>query len=80
MKVMSKKTKLSREDIFEKARNSFEGKLGLTGNGTEDKCCIEFSSDIGFVTVQVVESEDENEVILTTREWEYQIERFLLNL
>ena len=80
MKVMSKKTKLNRKDIFEKARDSFEGKLGLTVTDTEDKCCMEFSSEIGFVTVKVVESEDENEVILTTREWEYQIERFLSNL
>ena len=77
---MSKKTKLDREEVFKKARDTFEGKFGLAGSDIEDECCMEFTSEIGFVTVKVVESGDENEVILTTREWEYQIEGFLLNL
>ncbi len=80
MKVMSKKTKLSFDEIMRKAKAAFEGRYGLTITDIEEGCCIEFSSDIGFVTVKVVESDDENEVTLTTREWEFQIEKFLANL
>jgi hypothetical protein len=41
---------------------------------------MEFVSDLGYITVEIIEHEDENEVILRTREWEYQVEQFITNL
>jgi hypothetical protein len=80
MLVMSKITKLSPKDILDKARKFFDGKYGLRMLESDPSCCAHFTSDVGFVTVRVVSSGDYNEAVLETRDWDYQIQEFLMRL
>jgi hypothetical protein len=77
---MSKKVQIPARKIVELARAYFEDHFGLSLQEHIADCCAEFTGDIGFVTVQVVELNSHNEVVLTTREWEYQIQDFLSGL
>ncbi|MHA2042096.1 MAG: hypothetical protein ACW975_09560 [Candidatus Thorarchaeota archaeon] len=77
---MSKRTKLEREEIIRRAKMKFDGRFGLAAKNPNAECCMEFVSDLGYITVEIIEHEDENEVILRTREWEYQVEQFITNL
>ena len=53
MKVMSKTTALSTEKIIKKAVDYFDSKLGLEIKDRTDNCCIDFRSNLGFVTLQI---------------------------
>lgn len=77
---MSKKVQIPAREIVEMARAYFEDQFGLSLKEHIADCCAEFTGDIGFVTVQVVELPNHSEVVLTTREWEYQIQDFLNHL
>jgi hypothetical protein len=77
MKVMSKKTKLSAEKVIQKAKDYFEDELGLEVQNGSAECCIEFRSNLGFVIVEAIGENQEREVKVTTREYEYQIQEFL---
>lgn len=77
MKAMSKKTKMSADEVFQAAKDYFDGNLGLRLTDETNGCCIEFSSNLGFVTVKTVGDDHDNEVTVSTREFEYQIEDFL---
>ncbi|MFX1332754.1 MAG: hypothetical protein ACFE9W_14445 [Promethearchaeota archaeon] len=74
---MSKRTKLSNEEVIQRAKDYFENRLGLEIRDESSDCCIEFASNLGFVTVQAIEDDQGREVKLTTREYEYQIQEFL---
>lgn len=80
MRVMSKQTKMNPRDIVEQAREYFSGQIGMSVKDLVLDCCAEFDSDIGFVTVQVLDFGHQCEVILTTREFEYQIMEFLRDI
>jgi hypothetical protein len=77
MKVMSKQTKLSSEEVLERAKNFFENNSGLKIADETANCCIEFSSNLGFVMVQVQNGPKSREVVVRTQEYEYQIQEFL---
>ena len=77
MKVMSKRTKLSSEEVLERAKNFFENNSGLKLADETTNCCIEFSSNLGFVIVQVQNEPQSREVVVRTQEYEYQIQEFL---
>ena len=77
MKVMSKQTRLSSEEVIERAKNFFENEIGLKMIDETVNCCVEFASNLGFVIVQYQGENQNPEVILTTREYEYQIQEFL---
>lgn len=77
MKVMSKQTRLSSEAVIEKAKNYFEGEIGLKVTDETSNCCVEFASNLGFVIVQLREEDHNREVVVSTREFEYQIQEFL---
>lgn len=77
---MSKRTKLERDEIIRRAKAEFDGRFGLAARDPEADCCMEFVSDLGYITIQVIEHEHENEVILRTQEWEYQVEQFIRSL
>ncbi|MHA2143101.1 MAG: hypothetical protein ACXADC_07515 [Candidatus Thorarchaeota archaeon] len=77
---MSKRTKLERDEIIKRAKAEFDGRFGLAATDPDTNCCIEFVSDLGYVTIEVIEHDDENEVILRTREWEYQVQQFIRSL
>ena len=80
MKVMSKNTNLSAEKIIKKAKDYFDGNLGLEIKDETDNCCIDFRSNLGFVTLQIFDKVSSREVKLSTREFEYQIQEFLGSL
>jgi hypothetical protein len=73
------KTKLSVEDVLEKALTYF----GEEGVGLEleqqTACCVYFSGAGGDVSVTVdADTEgDQNAVHLETREWDYQVRQFM---
>ena len=77
---MSKRTKMSREEIIRRAKAKFDGQFGLAARNPNANCCMEFVSDLGYITIEIVEHEHESEVILRTREWEYQVEQFISSL
>jgi hypothetical protein len=77
MKAISKKTKSPRKELQEKAKSFLSEKWGLKLD-IDDDCCLKFSSDLGFVTVQMIDTDDDKiEVELITREYEYQIQEYL---
>lgn len=80
MLVMSKDTKLSADEILDRARNYFDNRFGLKLENYNPSCCIEFQSEIGFVDIAVEESNGKTEVIVRTREWEFQVKDFLRGL
>ncbi|MFW9886812.1 MAG: hypothetical protein ACFFER_01435 [Candidatus Thorarchaeota archaeon] len=75
--MLSKRTNLSTEEVMQRAKDFFENRLGLEIRNESSDCCIEFVSNLGFVTVQAIEDDQGREVKLTTREYEYQIQEFL---
>lgn len=77
---MSKRTKLEREEIIRRAKVKFDGRFGLAARDPNANCCMEFVSDLGYITLEIIEHEHDNEVILRTREWEYQVEQFIASL
>ncbi|MFW9804698.1 MAG: hypothetical protein ACFFFC_18725 [Candidatus Thorarchaeota archaeon] len=77
---MSKRTKLDRAEIIRKAKAEFDGRFGLAARNPEATCCMEFVSDLGYITLEVIEHDHENEVVLRTREWEYQVQQFIQKL
>ncbi|NIO72563.1 MAG: hypothetical protein GTN71_26970 [Anaerolineae bacterium] len=75
----SVKTKLSPEDAIKKAKAYFgEGGLGLEMS-EQNPCCVYFEGGGGHVTVTVgaVEGKKETTATLETREWDYQVKRFM---
>ena len=64
-------------EILRSAKDFFDGKFGLEISDDVPGCCLEFANSVGFVSVQVLDEGQEREVILTTREFEYQIQEFL---
>ena len=74
---ISKKCRLKSEEIIAKA-SSYFGKGGEGLDETErGSCCISFSGVGGYVTVTVCEKDNEREVELEAREFEYQAKQFL---
>ena len=74
---ISKKSRLSPGEIVAKASRYF-GKGGEGLDETErGPCCVSFSGAGGYVTVMVVEENDQREVDIESREFEYQVKRFL---
>ncbi len=71
------KTKLSPEDVIEKAKAHFgEGGAGLSIKD-EGACCITLEGGGGFVTVSATQEGDKTDVELTTREWIFDVKQFM---
>ena len=74
---ISKKSRMNRDEIIARASRYF-GKGGEGLDETErGSCCVSFSGAGGYVTVMVVEGNDQREVDVESREFEYQAKRFL---
>jgi hypothetical protein len=80
MLVMAKETKMSADEVLDRARSYFDDRFGLTLGYFNPQCCMEFTGEIGFVDIAVEGSDGKVEVIVRTREWEYQIKDFLRGL
>jgi hypothetical protein len=77
---ISKKSRLNPDEIIAKASRYF-GKGGEGLDETErGPCCVSFSGAGGYVTVTVVEENNQREVDVESREFEYQAKRFLETL
>lgn len=77
----SKETRRSPEKVLERALAFFgPHSLGLTVEA-QDECSIRLSGGGGYVVVQALLCESgQTEVILETREWDYQVMQFLETL
>ncbi len=77
MALYSVKTKRDPEAIVEQAIDYFgEDGLGLSVT-RENPCCVTFEGGGGHVSVAATREEDEVEVELETREWDYHVRRFM---
>ena len=71
------KTKLSPEQVIEKAKAYFGEKgTGLT-IVEEGACCISFEGGGGFVEISATQEDDKTDVELTTREWVFDVQQFM---
>ena len=74
---IARQTRLKPTDILERASDFF----GEGGETLEEKernpCCISFEGTGGYVTVSIVEEDTHRMVDVETREFEYQVKRFL---
>ena len=74
---MTKQTRLKPPDVIVRASEFF----GKGGEGLEETernpCCISFEGAGGYVAVSVVEEEKHRTVDIESREFEYQVKRFL---
>ncbi len=77
----SVQTKLSPEEVMEKAKAHFgEGGTGLEIT-EEGPCCLSFEGGGGFVSVTIDEEEAEasgpTDIELLTREWIFDVKQFM---
>lgn len=77
----AKKSRLEAQEVLRKAIEFF----GIGGLGLElierTDCCASFEGSGGHVTVSAARCEpDTTEVDLETREWDYQVKRFMEGL
>ncbi|MEJ2169873.1 MAG: hypothetical protein P8X90_30595, partial [Desulfobacterales bacterium] len=77
---VAKQTRLSPEEIIERASKYF-GKGGeeLT-EMQRNSCCISFDGVGGYVTVSVTDEDKHRTVDVESREFEYQAKQFLTRL
>jgi hypothetical protein len=76
MLTLEVKTKLSQEEIMDRAKRYFgEGGLGLHLKD-ENPQCVNFEGGGGYVSATVCEEGGETRVDLVTQEWEYQVKEF----
>jgi hypothetical protein len=70
-------TKLSPEEVINRAMRFFgDGGLGLEAK-EEGACCASFTGGGGHVRVTVASKQDLTDVDLETREWDYDVKRFM---
>ena len=74
---IAKQTNLKPEDVIVKAAKFF----GSEGEQLEEKernpCCISFGGGGGYVSISIAEEGERKTVVVETREFEYQAQRFL---
>ena len=74
---IAKNTRLTPEEVIEKAARFF----GSAGQGLAEKersmCCISFEGGGGYVTVSVADGDGRRMVDVESREFEYQIKSFM---
>jgi len=74
---MTKQTRLKPEEIIARAVKFF----GENGEQLDEKdrsrCCIYFEGGGGYVAVSIVEERSARTIDVETREFEYQVKRFL---
>jgi hypothetical protein len=71
---------MSAKSIMKKARNYFEKEYGLKIKNHISGCCAEFHSTLGYVSIQIFNNGNENEVILTSQEFDSQVQAFANSL
>jgi hypothetical protein len=74
---ITKESTHSTDEVMGSAADFF----GPKGLGLEEKahgaCCVDFEGGGGYVSVTVVEGENKRDVEVESKEWDYQVKRFL---
>jgi len=74
------KTKLSQEETVQHLKKYF-GKEGLGLEITEETPqCVNFEGGGGHVTATICLEGDKTRIDLVTKEWDYQVKKFVSNL
>jgi len=81
MAKYGKETKLEANDVLRRAEEFFgTGGLGMK-LVEQDECCLSFEGSGGHVTISAARCKpDRTEVDLETREWDYQVKKFMEGL
>lgn len=80
MLKIARQTRLKPIEVIERAVTFFgQGGQGLTET-QRNACCVSFEGGGGFVSVSITEEDDRHSVDVETREYEYQVKRFLETL
>ena len=77
---MAKQTRLKTEEIIARAVEFFGEKGEQLDEKDRSKCCINFEGGGGYVAISIVEESKKRTVDVETREYEYQVKRFLETL
>jgi hypothetical protein len=74
---ITKETTHSADEVLRSASDFF----GTQGLGLEEKernsCCVSFEGGGGYVSVSLVEAGGKRDVDVESREWEYQVKKFM---
>jgi hypothetical protein len=74
---ITKETAHSADDVVTRASDFFGNKgLGLKEK-ERNSCCITFEGGGGYVSITVVEAGGKRDVDVESREWDYQVKKFL---
>jgi hypothetical protein len=77
MALYGVETKLSPEQVIERAVTYFgEGGLELQMS-EQNPCCVTFTGGGGHITATASSEEKVTDVRLETREWDYHVKRFM---
>jgi hypothetical protein len=77
---MAKQTRLNPEDIIARAVEFFGEKGEQLEERDRSRCCIYFEGGGGYVSISIVEDGKKRTLDVETREYEYQVKRFLKSL
>lgn len=77
---IAKKTRLNAEEIIDRAVEFFGEKGEQLDRRDRGRCCINFEGGGGYVAISIVEESKRRTVDVETREYEYQVKRFLESL
>jgi hypothetical protein len=77
---MAKQTRLNPEDIIARAVEFFGEKGEQLDERDRSRCCIYFEGGGGYVAISIVEESKKRTLDVETREYEYQVKRFLKTL
>ena len=74
---MAKQTRLKPEEIIARAVEFFGEKGEQLDETDRNRCCIYFEGGGGYVALSIVEESKKRTLDVETREFEYQVKRFL---
>ena len=77
---IAKQTRLKREEIIARAVEFFGEKGEQLEEKDRNRCCVYFEGGGGYVSISIVEESHKRTLEIETREYEYQVKRFLNTL
>ncbi|MGW8300875.1 MAG: hypothetical protein ACWGNO_02345 [Desulfobacterales bacterium] len=77
---MAKQTRLKPEEIIARAVEFFGEKGEQLNERDRNPCCVYFEGGGGYVAISIVDESKMRTLDVETREFEYQVKRFLQTL
>ena len=74
---MAKQTRLKPEEIIARAVEFFGEKGEQLEERERNPCCVYFNGGGGYVSISIAEESKKRTLDIETREFEYQVKRFL---